>query len=106
MERGWNILGTIVTGLRYLLIAPIWLYRKLISPLIPARCIYTPSCSLYAIEAIRHHGIRGLLLSLARVFRCVGGLYEGGDDPVPEEFSFKAIGEGYRKHWHGRNGAE
>ncbi len=76
---------------------PIVLYRKLISPALPATCIYEPTCSSYAIEAIMKHGaIKGLFLGIARLFRCVGLIYSGGRDEVPEVFSFKAVTDGYR----------
>lgn len=79
-------------------IFPIILYRKLISPALPPSCIYEPTCSSYAIEAVMKHGIlKGTLLSVARLFRCIGILYTGGPDEVPEVFSFKAISDGYRR---------
>ncbi len=60
------------------------LYKKFISPLLPPSCIYTPSCSSYAIEALNKHGtVQGLILSVKRVFRC-HPWHKGGYDPVPE----------------------
>ena len=59
------------------------LYRRLVSPLLPATCRYWPSCSAYAEEAlIRHGSWRGLGLTAQRLFRCHpwGG---HGVDPVP-----------------------
>ena len=69
--------------LGWLLILPIRFYQKYISPLTPATCRFTPSCSHYAIEAIRKHGpIKGLALAVWRILRCNpwGG---SGYDPVP-----------------------
>lgn len=66
-----------------LLIAPIRFYQRFISPLTPPSCRYTPTCSQYAVEAIRKHGpIRGLYLAVRRILRCHpwGG---SGYDPVP-----------------------
>ena len=66
-----------------LLILPIRFYQKYISPLTPATCRFTPSCSHYAIEAIRKHGpFKGLALAVWRILRCNpwGG---SGYDPVP-----------------------
>lgn len=66
-----------------LLIVPIRFYQKYISPLKPATCRFTPSCSQYAIEAIRKHGpFKGLALAVWRILRCNpwGG---SGYDPVP-----------------------
>ena len=66
-----------------LLTIPIRLYQLLISPLLPNSCRFTPTCSAYAIEALRMHGpIIGLWLTLRRIVRCNpwGG---HGYDPVP-----------------------
>ncbi len=64
-------------------IAPIRLYQRFISPLIPPRCKYYPSCSQYAVEAIHVHGpLRGLGLAVWRLLRC-NPLSDGGLDPVP-----------------------
>lgn len=67
----------------WLLLLPIYAYKKLISPLFPPMCRYTPSCSSYAIEAIRKHGaVKGFCLAVWRILRCNpwGGC---GEDPVP-----------------------
>ncbi|MDE6145877.1 MAG: membrane protein insertion efficiency factor YidD [Muribaculaceae bacterium] len=66
-----------------LLILPIRLYRVCISPLFPPSCRFTPTCSQYAIEALKLHGpLRGLFLAVRRILRCHpwGG---SGYDPVP-----------------------
>lgn len=66
-----------------LLILPIYFYQRFISPLTPPSCRFTPTCSAYAIEAIRKHGpIYGLYLAIRRILRCHpwGG---SGYDPVP-----------------------
>lgn len=67
----------------WLLILPIRFYQKFISPLKPPTCRFTPTCSQYAIEAIRKHGpFKGLYLAVWRILRCNpwGG---SGYDPVP-----------------------
>jgi putative membrane protein insertion efficiency factor len=67
-----------------ILIFVVQIYRKMISPLLPGSCIYNPTCSAYAEEAIGKHGAgEGLILSIKRVLRC-HPWHEGGYDPVPE----------------------
>ena len=68
---------------RSFLIALIIGYRRFISPLLPPRCRFAPSCSAYAIEALEKHGtLRGVCLSSKRICRC-HPLNPGGYDPVP-----------------------
>ncbi|MFY7792811.1 MAG: membrane protein insertion efficiency factor YidD [Chitinophagaceae bacterium] len=65
------------------LVAPIRVYQWVISPMLPPKCRYTPTCSAYAITALRRHGpIRGTWLAVRRISRCHpwGG---SGFDPVP-----------------------
>ncbi len=67
----------------WLLCAPILFYQRYISPLTPPSCRFTPTCSAYALEAIRKHGpLKGLWLAVRRILRChpFGG---HGYDPVP-----------------------
>ena len=69
--------------LTYLLLLPIYFYKGAISPLTPPSCRFTPSCSTYAVEALRRHGpVKGLYLAIRRILRCHpwGG---SGYDPVP-----------------------
>ena len=64
-------------------LAAIRFYQRRISPLFGARCIYVPTCSEYAFQAISRHGLaRGVWLSLRRILRC-HPLHAGGYDPVP-----------------------
>lgn len=73
----------ILRFLGWLLILPIRFYQKCISPLTPPTCRFTPTCSNYAIQAIRKHGpFKGLALAVWRILRCNpwGG---SGYDPVP-----------------------
>jgi len=75
---------------RGIAIAPIVIYRQLISPLIPRRCKYEPTCSRYALEAIRTFGVaRGLVLAAWRLLRCNPFSY-GGYDPVVAQKLFGA----------------
>ena len=70
-----------------LLSAPVRAYRALLSPLMPHTCRFTPSCSVYALEALAQHGpIQGSWLIFKRLARChpitwLGG--SSGHDPVP-----------------------
>ena len=59
------------------------LYQKYISPLFPACCRFKPTCSQYALEAIKKYGIiKGIFLSIKRILRC-NPFCHGGYDPVP-----------------------
>lgn len=67
-----------------LLILLIQAYRLVLSPLLGPRCRFHPTCSAYAIEAIRLHGaLHGSALAARRIVRC-HPLNPGGIDPVPE----------------------
>jgi putative membrane protein insertion efficiency factor len=68
-----------------LLISLIEIYRNMISPLRPPSCRFTPTCSQYAVDALRTYGlIRGTWLAVARLARC-GPWHRGGWDPIPEK---------------------
>jgi len=65
------------------LLAPLRAYHRFVSPALPRRCKYEPTCSAYAEQAIRRHGVaRGSLLALWRLARC-NPFSDGGYDPVP-----------------------
>lgn len=71
--------------LTYPLIGIVKFYQHFISPLKPATCRYTPTCSQYTLEALQKHGpIKGSWLGIKRIARCQpwGG---SGYDPVPEK---------------------
>ncbi|HEX3810945.1 MAG TPA: membrane protein insertion efficiency factor YidD [Rhizomicrobium sp.] len=69
------------------LVAPVRAYQIALSPLLPAVCRFTPTCSAYAIEALRTHGpLKGLSLTARRLLRCHPITWLGGSsgfDPVP-----------------------
>jgi uncharacterized protein len=74
---------------RRLVLAPIALYRRAISPALPRRCKYEPTCSAYAGQAIREYGIlRGLVLAGWRLLRC-NPFSHGGFDPVSAQRLFR-----------------
>ncbi len=71
--------------MKYVMIFLVGLYRKFISPIKPAICRFTPSCSAYAIEAFRKRGFFvGFILTVWRILRC-NPFCKGGYDPVPEK---------------------
>ncbi len=71
--------------MKYLLIQLIRGYRLLISPLFPPTCRFQPTCSNYAITAIKRFGvIKGSFLAVKRILRC-HPFHPGGYDPVPKE---------------------
>lgn len=60
-------------------------YQRIISPLTPRTCRYYPTCSAYAYQAVKRHGvIKGLYYGIKRVLRC-HPFCDGGYDPVPEK---------------------
>ncbi len=80
MKRLWNLVNRILV---LFLVLPIEFYRKVISPMTPPSCRFTPTCSQYALEAIRKYGpFKGFYLAVRRLLRCHpwGG---SGYDPVP-----------------------
>ncbi len=78
-----------MSALRSVLVAPIRLYQRLLSPAFGERCKYYPSCSEYAAQAISRFGIlRGLVLAVWRLLRC-NPWSHGGFDPVENQGLFK-----------------
>ena len=76
-------------ALRELVAMPILFYRRAISPGLPSRCKYHPSCSAYAVEAIRRHGVlRGGVLAAWRLLRC-NPWSHGGVDFVEDQTLFR-----------------
>lgn len=78
-----TIMKKLIKVPRVLIYLLIRFYQKFISPLLPPSCIYTPTCSQYAIEAVQKYGvIKGGWLATKRILRC-HPWHEGGHDPVP-----------------------
>jgi putative membrane protein insertion efficiency factor len=71
------------------LMAPVTAYQRFISPALPRRCKYYPTCSAYAVDAVREFGVlRGLVLASWRLLRC-NPFSHGGYDPVESQTLFK-----------------
>jgi putative membrane protein insertion efficiency factor len=78
-----------VSAVRSVLLAPIRFYQRFVSPLFPRRCKYLPTCSQYAVEAVRDYGVlRGFVLAAWRLLRC-NPWSHGGYDPVSDQTLFK-----------------
>jgi uncharacterized protein len=72
-----------------IIMLPIRLYQRLVSPMLPRRCKYEPTCSAYAAEALRTHGpMRGFVLASWRLLRC-NPFSHGGYDPVSAQRLFR-----------------
>jgi putative membrane protein insertion efficiency factor len=68
--------------LRWVVIAPVRFYQRAISPALPQRCKYHPSCSEYAVQSVRCFGIlRGAVLAAWRLLRCNPWSHGGVDFP-------------------------
>ena len=81
MKRPDSAVARAHRALIEVLLAPVHIYRKLISPALPPRCKYYPSCSRYAVEAVRELGlIRGSIVAAWRVVRCNPWSLGGVDD--------------------------
>ena len=78
-----NVLKIVTFPFRLLCYFFIYIYKLIISPLLPKTCRYNPSCSTYALEAIKNHGvIKGIVLAYKRLRRCTPK-NKSGYDPVP-----------------------
>jgi uncharacterized protein len=73
---------------RRLVLAPVHAYRRWLSPLLPRRCKYEPTCSQYAVDAVEEFGVvRGVILATWRLLRC-NPWSHGGYDPVSAQRLF------------------
>jgi uncharacterized protein len=80
-----------MSNFKYIIIVPVKIYQRFLSPLLPPKCRYQPTCSHYMINAVEEWGlIKGFWLGLKRIARCHpwGGL---GWDPVPKKDNSKNI---------------
>ena len=78
-----------MSAIRTIATAPVRLYQRTISPALPARCKYYPSCSEYGVQAIRRYGVlRGVVLAAWRILRC-NPWSHGGVDFVEDQKLFR-----------------
>jgi putative membrane protein insertion efficiency factor len=71
-----------------IVLAPVRAYQRFVSPALPRRCKYHPTCSAYAVQAVESYGIlRGVVLAVWRVLRC-NPFSHGGHDPVSAQTLF------------------
>lgn len=79
-------------GLVTILLAPVRIYQRLISPALPRRCKYEPTCSAYAVQALRELGpLRGTVVAAWRLVRC-NPFSHGGYDPLEARKLFRDAG--------------
>ena len=91
IQRVWHLVWVEGIGklAAYLLILPIKIYQFTISPMLGDVCRYYPSCSKYAVGALKVHGpVKGLVLTAYRLVRCTP-FSKGGLDPVPDRGSWQ-----------------
>jgi putative membrane protein insertion efficiency factor len=70
-------------------LAPVQVYRRFVSPALPPRCKYHPSCSQYAVDAVRELGVlRGSIVAAWRLARC-NPWSNGGIDPIEARTLFR-----------------
>lgn len=79
--------GVLSAAVGFAVLLPMHAYRRFVSPMLPARCRYYPTCSHYAVDAVRTYGpVRGFVLAAWRVVRCnpwsMGGIDEVRDQHV------------------------
>jgi uncharacterized protein len=87
-QPGVGSLSALVGAARFVVRAPIVFYRVVVSPALPRRCKYEPTCSRYALDAIATYGVlRGVVLAVWRVLRC-NPWSDGGYDPVEAQRLF------------------
>ena len=82
-DKGGKEPSALKSAVRTMVLLPVYFYRRCISPLVPPCCRFTPTCSEYAIQAVKKHGVfKGSWLAIKRILRCNpwGG---SGYDPVP-----------------------
>lgn len=103
MKRRSDQPSSLTRAVRNVFLAPVLIYRRVLSPLLPNRCRYYPSCSAYAVEAVRELGIgRGAVVAGWRLLRC-NPWSAGGVDELSDRRLFRDR-EGH-SHTHGKGEA-
>ena len=101
MKRADGIGRRVQAWLREAFLAPLMLYRRFLSPLVPARCKYYPTCSTYTVQAVRELGVvRGTIVAGWRLARC-NPWSHGGVDELADRKIFRRRNPDC-KHDHGR----
>ncbi len=78
-----KVLSIILLPFKWLFLIPIYIYKGTISKITPDVCVFVPTCSTYAIIAIKRFGVfKGILMGTKRIFRCHSP--HCGLDPVPD----------------------
>lgn len=78
-----------MSAIRAMGLLPVRIYQRVISPGLPRRCRYHPTCSEYAAQALGRYGIlRGAVLAVWRLLRC-NPWSHGGHDPVSAQTLFR-----------------
>jgi putative membrane protein insertion efficiency factor len=89
VKRTADTLRAARAALVWVFLLPLRVYSRVISPALPARCRYYPTCSAYAEQAVRTHGIlKGSALAAWRIVRC-NPFSRGGVDEVPPRGSWR-----------------
>ena len=89
MKRPASIAARVRAAVMAVFLAPLRFYSRFISPALPARCRYYPTCSAYAEQAVRELGVvRGAIVAAWRLVRC-NPLSRGGYDPLEARSLFR-----------------
>jgi putative membrane protein insertion efficiency factor len=93
-----GIMRLTMKALSWVFLVPVYFYKYAVSPLLPASCRHVPTCSQYAIEAIKIHGpLKGVWLATRRISRChPWGTH--GYDPVPPAGTVRVKNLTLKKH--------
>ncbi len=95
-----RVVGTFVRRIpARILLALLWVYQRVVSPLTPPTCRFYPSCSQYAVIAVQRHGaVRGGWLAARRLLRCHPWNPGGVDDVPPSRDTHRTFGAAPAAH--------